>query len=108
MSAIAGNYAAAASLILLGYAFYANVLYATEVTRVYYDGVIPGASWADLRMVAAAYLLLLPLYYATFSDDHTVKCRRFWQGLCALPIADQPPRRRSPFGPSQSRRSSGR
>jgi protein-S-isoprenylcysteine O-methyltransferase Ste14 len=84
LSAIAGNYAAAASLILLGYAFYANVPYATEVTRVYYDGIIPPASWADLRMVAAAYLLLLPLYYATFSDDHTVKCRRFWQGLFAL------------------------
>ena len=83
--AIAANYAAAASLILLGYAFYANVPYATEVTRVYYDGVIPPSSWADLRIVAVAYLLLLPLYYATFSDDHTVKCRRFWQGLFALP-----------------------
>jgi protein-S-isoprenylcysteine O-methyltransferase Ste14 len=83
--AIAGNYAAAASLILLGYAFYATVPYATEVTRVYYDGLIPPASWTALRIVVIAYLLLLPLYYATFSDDHTVKCRRFWQGLSALP-----------------------
>jgi protein-S-isoprenylcysteine O-methyltransferase Ste14 len=83
--AIAGNYAAAASLIVLGYAFYANVPYASEVTRVYYDGVIPPASWADLRIVAVAYLLLLPLYYATFPDDHTVKCLRFWRGLFALP-----------------------
>ncbi len=83
--AIARNYAAAASLILLGYACYATVPYVTEVTRVYYDGVIPAASWPDLRIVAVAYLLLLPLYYATFSDDHTVKCRRFWQGLLALP-----------------------
>jgi protein-S-isoprenylcysteine O-methyltransferase Ste14 len=83
--AIAGNYAAAASLILLGYAFYATVPYATEVTRVYYDQLIPPASWAAIRVVVAAYLLLLPLYYATFSDDHTVKCRRFWQGLSALP-----------------------
>src|SRR5271169_6626462 len=79
--AIASNYAAAASLILLGYAFYATVPHATEVTRVYYDGLIPLASWPALRVVVVAYLLLLPLYYATFSDDHLVKCRRFWQGL---------------------------
>jgi protein-S-isoprenylcysteine O-methyltransferase Ste14 len=83
--AIATNYAAAASLILLGYAFYATVPYATELTRAYYDGLIPPASWPALRVVVVAYLLLLPLYYATFSDDHTVKCRRFWQGLLALP-----------------------
>jgi protein-S-isoprenylcysteine O-methyltransferase Ste14 len=82
--AIATNYAAAASLILLGYAFYATVPYATELTRAYYDGLIPPASWPALRVVVVAYLLLLPLYYATFSDDHTVKCRRFWQGLSAL------------------------
>jgi protein-S-isoprenylcysteine O-methyltransferase Ste14 len=82
--AIACNYAAAASLILLGYAFYATAPYATQVTRVYYDGLIPPASWVALRVVVVAYLLLLPLYYATFSDDHTVKCRRFWQGLSAL------------------------
>ncbi len=83
--AIAGNYAAAASLILLGYASYATAPYATEVTRLYYDGLIPPAGWAALRAVVIAYLLLLPLYYATFPDDHTVKCRRFWQGLFALP-----------------------
>ncbi len=82
--AIAGNYASAASLILVGYAFYATVPYTTEVTRVYYEGLIPPASWASLRVVAVAYLLLLPLYYATFSDDHTVKCRRLWHGLAAL------------------------
>ncbi len=83
--AIAANYAAAASLILLGYAFYATVPYATAVTRVYYDWLMPPASWVALRVVVVAYLLLLPLYYATFSDDHTVKCRRFWQGFFALP-----------------------
>jgi protein-S-isoprenylcysteine O-methyltransferase Ste14 len=83
-SAIARNYAAAASLILLGYAFYATVPFATKVTRGYYEGVMPAASWPALRVVAGLYLLLLPLYYATFSDDHTVKCRRFWQGLFAL------------------------
>jgi protein-S-isoprenylcysteine O-methyltransferase Ste14 len=83
--AIAGNYAAAASLILLGYAFYATVPYATDVSRVYSDRLIPPTSWATLRLVVVAYLLLLPLFYATFSDDHTVKCRRFWQGLSALP-----------------------
>ncbi len=82
---IAKNYAAAASLILLVYAFYATVPRATEMTRVYYDGVIPPASWVAFRVVVVAYLLLLPLYYATFSDDHSVKCRRFWQGLFALP-----------------------
>src|SRR5262249_29021592 len=60
--AIAVNYAAAASLILLGYAFYATVPYATEVTRVYYDGLIPPTSWAALRVVVIAYLLLLPVY----------------------------------------------
>lgn len=83
--AIAGNYAASASLILLGYAFYATVPYATAVTAAYYDGLIPPASWAALRLVAIAYLLLLPLFYATVSDDHTVKCRRFWRGITALP-----------------------
>ena len=82
---IATNYAAAASLILLGYAFYATVPCATEVTRVYYDGVFPPASWVAFRVVVVAYLLLLPLHYATFPDDYPVKCRRFWQGLFALP-----------------------
>ena len=52
--AIAGNYAAAASLILLGYALYATLPYVTEMTRVYYDGLIPPASWATLRLVALA------------------------------------------------------
>jgi protein-S-isoprenylcysteine O-methyltransferase Ste14 len=84
-AAIARNYGAAASLILLGYGFYATVPYATEATRAYYEGLMPPGSWVALRIVVAAYLLLLPLYYATFSDDHTVKCRRFWQGLWALP-----------------------
>lgn len=83
--AIAANYAAAASLIVLGYTFYATVPYATEATRAYYDGIIPPSAWPVFRVVVVAYLLLLPLYYATFPDDHTVKCRRFWRGLCALP-----------------------
>ena len=82
---IATNYAAAASLILLGYALYSTVPNVTEMTRVYYDGLIPPAGWVAIRVVVIAYLLLLPLYYATFADDHTVKCRRFWQGLFALP-----------------------
>jgi protein-S-isoprenylcysteine O-methyltransferase Ste14 len=82
--AIAANYAAAASLILIGYAFYATVPYATATTRFYYDRLMPPASWAAFRVVVVAYLVLLPLFYATFSDDHTVKCRRVWQGLFAL------------------------
>lgn len=81
---VATNYTAAASLILLGYALYANVPRATEITRMYYDGLIPPAGWVAFRVVVVGYLLLLPLYYATFSDDHTVKCRRFWEGLFAL------------------------
>jgi protein-S-isoprenylcysteine O-methyltransferase Ste14 len=85
LRAIATNYAAAASIFLLGYAFYAIVPRVTEFTRVYYDGVFPPASWDAFRVVIVAYLLLLPLFYATFPDDHTVKCRHFWQGLFALP-----------------------
>ena len=57
------NYAAAASLILLGYAFYATVPYATEVTRVDYDRLHPPGELGGLpgrrRCVSAAAPALL-------------------------------------------------
>ena len=63
VSAIASNYAAAASLILLGDGLYAIVPHATEMTRAYYDGVLPQAELGSppdrRRRVSAAAPALL-------------------------------------------------
>lgn len=77
--AIACNYASAASLILLVYAFYAGLYYFVP----YYQNIIEPAGFVGLTYVLFAYLVLLPTFYATFPDDYTVKCRRFWQAVFA-------------------------
>ena len=99
--AIAGNYAAAASLILLGYAFYATVPYATEVTRVYYDGSSPrragrtsGSSPSRICCCSRSTTRHSPM---TIRSSAGASGR----GSSRCLIADRPPRRRSPFGPSR-------
>lgn len=69
------NYLSAAALLLLGYGFYA-------VSPVHREFFIP-AGFAALTCGLGAYLLLLPLYYATFPDERAVKCRLFWQAVWA-------------------------
>ncbi|MBW3600277.1 MAG: DUF1295 domain-containing protein [Planctomycetes bacterium] len=74
---IALNYAAGASLVILGLALY----YVSPFHQRFFSGV----GYAALGWVAAAYLVLLPLFYATFPDDYTVKCRLFWRAIAKLP-----------------------
>jgi protein-S-isoprenylcysteine O-methyltransferase Ste14 len=71
------NYCSAVALLLLGYAFYALC--------PYYQSIISPAGYAGLRLVLGSYLLVLPLYYASYPDSYTVKCRLFWRAIFALP-----------------------
>ncbi len=72
------NYVAAAALLLLGYSFYCTV-------PLYRDYFSPGGFLA-IRTVLWAYLLLLPLYYATLPEGKVGKCRLFWRALFHLPV----------------------
>jgi protein-S-isoprenylcysteine O-methyltransferase Ste14 len=74
--AVAINYVSAVALLLLGILFYRTVPY----YRNYFDEVASAA----FRFVAIVYFLVLPLYYATFPDGYTVKCRAFWLALPKL------------------------
>jgi protein-S-isoprenylcysteine O-methyltransferase Ste14 len=77
------NYASAAALLVLGYGFYR--------TAPLYDELFAPVTFVALRYTLVAYLLLLPVYYATFPGDYAGKCRRFWQAILGLR-----PRRLSP------------
>ena len=83
--AIVANYASAASLIVLGYAYYATVPFASPTTRLFYRGAFSPEGLEAIGAFAIGYLALLPLFYATFPDHHAVKCRRFWRAIAALP-----------------------
>ncbi len=100
--AIASNYAAAASLILLGYACYAILPYATEVTRVYYDGLISPASWVALRVVVVA-VSAVAAAYTTQRSPMTIRSNAgaSGRGSSRCRSAGRPRRKRSPFGPSR-------
>ena len=75
--AIVANYAACVSLIVLGLAFYRF--------SPYHHRYIPEIGFRAIAFLAAAYVLLLPLFYATFPDSYTVKCRLFWRAIGNLP-----------------------
>jgi protein-S-isoprenylcysteine O-methyltransferase Ste14 len=70
------NYASAASLLLSSYAFY--------TTNGFYRAFLAPLTYDLLTVALVAYLALLPLYYATFPDDYTVKCRLFWRAVGQL------------------------
>lgn len=74
------NYLSAASLLLAVYTIYAALYRFVP----YYQSVIEPAGFTGITYVLFGYLIVLPLFYATFPDDYTVKCRRFWQAVFAL------------------------
>lgn len=73
---VALNYLSAVSLLLPVFVFYHAV--------PYYRGVITPDGFAGLTFALIGYLTLLPVFYASFPDDYTVKCRRFWKAVYAL------------------------
>lgn len=79
--AVMVNYASAAALLLLGFVFYRTLHELSE----YYREVITPVGLTALTVVLVGYLLVLPLFYATFRDDYAVKCRLFWRAVWNLP-----------------------
>lgn len=75
-NAIVLNYLAAASLLVIGFAFYSTVPYYTELLTPL--GIVA------IEVVLVGYLLALPVFYATFPDDYAVKCRLFWRAVANL------------------------
>lgn len=74
--AVLKNYFAAVSLLLIGYWVYS--------THPYYGEYFSAEGFAALRYSFIAYVVLLPVYYATFPDSYTVKSRLFWQAVGTL------------------------
>ena len=76
------NYASAAALLVLGFAFYAALFH----TLSYYnEKTFTPLGFLAIQVVLTGYLLVLPIFYATFPDGYAVKCRLFWQALANLP-----------------------
>jgi len=78
--AVVRNYISAASLLVLGFAFYAALF---AFVPFYQERLSP-IGFAGIEVVLIAYLLILPFFYATFPDDYPVKCRQFWRALAHL------------------------
>jgi protein-S-isoprenylcysteine O-methyltransferase Ste14 len=78
--AITLNYLSAASLLLVVYTIYAALFQFVP----YYNDLVTPTGMNGITYVLVGYLCLLPIFYATFPDEYTVKCRRFWQGVFAL------------------------
>ena len=70
------NYSSAAALLVLGYGFY--------LLNPLYEELFAPVTFVVLRYALVAYLLLLPVYYATFPENYAGKCRRFWQAMFRL------------------------
>src|SRR5262245_43734678 len=79
-NAITLNYLSAASLLLVVYTIYAALFRFVP----YYNDLISPKGMLGIAYVLFGYLYILPFFYATFPDDYTVKCRRFWQAVLAL------------------------
>lgn len=101
LPAVVLNYSCAAALLLIGFQFYTTVpewlgpVWADAVARL-------KAQWPDVNFPAyvntygaanagptlhyalIAYLIALPVYYATFPDTFAVKSRLFWRGVVGL------------------------
>jgi protein-S-isoprenylcysteine O-methyltransferase Ste14 len=78
------NYLSAAALLLLGYAFF--------LTVPPYRALFSPAGEVALRFTLAAYLIFLPIVYATFPDGQATKCRLFWRAFLSLPKRRPTPR----------------
>jgi protein-S-isoprenylcysteine O-methyltransferase Ste14 len=76
-TAVLLNYLSAAALLLIGVAFYSSI--------PYYHTYFTPVGLAAIRWVALGYLIVLPVFYATFPDDYAVKCRLFWRAVLNLP-----------------------
>jgi protein-S-isoprenylcysteine O-methyltransferase Ste14 len=86
-AAVGRNYVSAAGLLLIVYGVYAALYRFVP----YYHHIIEPAGFTGLTFVLLGYLAALPIFYATFPDDATVKCRRFWHAVFALrrrPLTD--------------------
>lgn len=79
-NAITLNYLSAASLLLVVYTIYAALFRFVP----YYNDLISPKGMLGIAYVLFGYLYVLPFFYATFPDDYTVKCRRFWQAVFAF------------------------
>jgi protein-S-isoprenylcysteine O-methyltransferase Ste14 len=75
------NYASAASLLVVGFAFYSLVFTSFPY---YSEKIITPLGLLAIQVVLTGYLLFLPLFYATFPDDYAVKCRLFWRAVANL------------------------
>ncbi|HEY3787975.1 MAG TPA: DUF1295 domain-containing protein [Urbifossiella sp.] len=75
------NYVSAAALLVLGFAFYSLLFHTLSY---YHDATFTPLGFLAIQVVLTAYLLFLPIFYATFPDDYPVKCRLFWRALANL------------------------
>lgn len=89
LGGVVKNYAAAASLLVIGFAAYSALF---QFVEVYHEKVFTPLGFAAIEVVLIGYLAFLPLFYATFPDDYAVKCRLFWRAVANL-------RRRRPTEP---------
>lgn len=81
MRAVLLNYASAASLLVIGFAFYSALFHWVPL---YHDRIFNPVGFLAVEVVLVGYLLVLPFFYATFADDYDVKCRLFWRALANL------------------------
>ena len=81
MREVLRNYTSAASLLVIGFAFYTALF---QWVPLYSEKVLTSQGYFAIEVVMVAYLVLLPLFYATFPDDYTVKCRLFWRAIANL------------------------
>jgi protein-S-isoprenylcysteine O-methyltransferase Ste14 len=81
MREVMRNYASAASLLVIGFAFYTALFLWVPY---YTNRILTPPGFFAIEVVMIAYLVLLPLFYATFPDDYTVKCRLFWRAIANL------------------------
>jgi len=81
MREVLRNYASAASLIMIGFAFYTALF---TFVPFYRERIFTPTGFFAIEVVMIGYLALLPLFYATFPDDYPAKCRLFWRALANL------------------------
>lgn len=75
--AICRNYISAAALLILGYSVY----WCLHEYIPFYRVLLPSPGFEALYCGLIAYLAVLPVYYATFPDNHRTKCRLFWEAM---------------------------
>jgi len=81
MREVLRNYASAASLLVIGFAFYTALF---TWVPFYREKIFTPVGFFAIEVVMLGYLVLLPLFYATFPDNYVVKCRLFWRAIANL------------------------